>query len=197
MTAAVAQPEPPHPPVALVGFMGAGKSAVGRALAGILGLPFVDTDVLVASQEGPIADIFERRGEAAFRVVERDVTVAAVARALEDPVVLALGGGSVLSDGVRASLRDLPDVVWLTASPHVLWERVSRAGPETRPLARDEAGFMRLLERRVGLYDGVSTLVVENDGSRAPEAIAAEIAVLVAVRRAAGGQIAGGEGGRG
>jgi shikimate kinase len=179
------EPQPPQGAVGVVGFMGAGKSAVGRALARALGLPFVDTDELIVASKGPIGGIFARSGEAAFRAVERDVTVAAAALALEEPVVLALGGGAVLDDAVRAALRSLPHVVWLTAPASVLWARVRAAGIGDRPLARDEVEFERLLEARLPLYREVATLAVENDGSRDPHVLAAEIAG--ALRVLAGG----------
>ncbi len=161
--------------VAVVGFMGAGKSAVGRALADVLGLPFTDSDDLVTRIEGPIDELFARRGESAFRATERDVAAAAAARALAVPTVLSLGGGAVLSREVREAVRRLPHVVWLTASPPVLWERVRASGLGRRPLARDEEGFSRLLESRTPLYRDVATLVVENDGSKDPKALATEI----------------------
>lgn len=169
-------PQPPQGAVGVVGFMGAGKSAVGRALARALGLPFADTDELIVASAGPIAGIFAREGEAAFRAVERDVTVTAAALAVDEPVVLALGGGAVLDAAVRAALRRLPHVVWLTAPASVLWARVRAAGLGDRPLARDEVEFEGLLEARLPLYREVATLVVENDGSRDPQALAAEIA---------------------
>ena len=72
--------------MALVGFMGAGKSAVGRELAAALGIPFVDTDDLIVAKAGPIAAIFAERGEAGFRALEADVVTAAVAAAAETAV---------------------------------------------------------------------------------------------------------------
>lgn len=77
--------------VALVGFMGAGKSAVGRELAATLGLPFVDTDDLIAARAGPIDEIFRTRGESAFRALEAELVTTALADAVRRPCVLALG----------------------------------------------------------------------------------------------------------
>jgi len=155
--------------------MGAGKSAVGRALSGALGSAFVDCDGLVTAVAGPIERLFAERGEAGFRAVERDVTVAAIKRARTEPCVLALGGGAVLSGDVREALRRLPHVAWLTAPADVLWARVVSAGLGTRPLARDEAAFRRLLEERAAFYESVATMAVVNDGNRPPAAVAAEI----------------------
>ena len=91
--------------VALVGFMGAGKSAVGRELATALGIPLVDTDDLIVAEAGPIAAIFAERGEASFRALEADVVTAAISAAADSPCVLALGGGAVLSAAVREALK--------------------------------------------------------------------------------------------
>ena len=127
--------------VALIGFMAAGKSVVGRLAARRLQMPFVDTDALVEEREGPIAEIFAVRGEQAFRVIERDVVVEVLETALREPCVVALGGGAVLNGDVREALRRLPHVAWLTAPADVLWARVRSAAPGGRPLALDEPAF--------------------------------------------------------
>ncbi len=165
-----------HPPaVALVGFMGAGKSAVGRELAAALRCAFVDTDELIVAQAGPIEEIFAQRGEAAFRALEAEVVTAAVAEALERPCVLALGGGAVLSAAVREALGRLPHVVWLTAPPEVLWRRARAEGQAVRPLAADETAFRALLAAREPLYRQVATEVVDT-AAKPVAAVAAEIA---------------------
>jgi len=165
-----------HPPaVALVGFMGAGKSAVGRELAAALGSAFVDTDELIVAQAGPIEEIFAQRGEAAFRALEAKVVTAAVAEARERPCVLALGGGAVLSAAVREALGRLPHVVWLTAPPEVLWRRAQAQGQAVRPLAADEGAFRTLLATRESQYGQVATEVVDT-ATKPAAAIAAELA---------------------
>ena len=163
------------PAVALVGFMGAGKSAVGRELAAALRCPFVDTDERIAAQAGSIEEVFAQRGEAAFRALEAEVVTAAVEEALERPLVLALGGGAVLSGAVRAALGRLPLVVWLTAPPEVLWRRARSQGQAVRPLAADEAAFRALLATREPLYRQVATLAVDV-AAKPVAALAAEIA---------------------
>ncbi len=164
--------------LALVGFMGAGKSAVGRLAAKRLKVPFIDTDALIEVREGPIAAIFAARGELGFRALERDVVVEVLEAALREPCVVALGGGAVLSADVREALERLPDVAWLTAPADVLWARASARGG--RPLAKDEQAFRRLLEERNDLYRRVASTEVLNDGSRALAAVAREIAALAA-----------------
>ncbi len=156
--------------------MGAGKTAVGRALASALGVAFADTDDLVTAVAGPIPEVFELRGEDGFRAVERDVTLKAIDEACGSPLVLALGGGAVLSDDVREALRRLSHVVWLTAPPEVLWRRAGAAGGGIRPLAGDEREFLRLLDRRDALYRDVATVIAVNDGSKTPADLAADLA---------------------
>jgi shikimate kinase len=171
---------PRHSAVALVGFMGSGKSSVGRLVAGRLDLPFVDTDALIVAREGPIAAIFAARGEQVFRNIERDIVVAALADALRTPCIVALGGGAVLSGDVREALGRLPHVAWLTAPADVLWARTRRTASDDRPLAADEQAFGRLLLERSELYRRVATAEVLNDGSRPPAAVAEEIVTLIA-----------------
>jgi shikimate kinase len=169
--------------IALVGFMGAGKTAVGRELAAALGIPFVDTDELIVATAGPIAALFADRGEAGFRALEADVVTDAVEAAAEQPSVLALGGGAVLSDAVRKALEGLSQVVWLKADPEELWARVAGEGSGSRPLAVDEQAFRALLVGRAPLYREVATVVVETTGRSAPD-----VATDLAEALAAGGR---------
>ncbi len=173
--------------MALVGFMGAGKSAVGERLAAALALPFVDTDQLIEASAGPIPAIFAERGEEGFRALEAEVVTAAIAAAEERPCVLALGGGAVLSVQVRAALERLAHVVWLDAPAQVLWARVAAVGTHERPLAADEHVFGALLEAREPLYREVATRVIAT-GDRSPAAVAAEIAADVLAASAPGGR---------
>ncbi len=161
--------------MALIGFMGAGKSHLGMLTAALLRVPFVDTDAVIVEQLGPIADIFAQRGEACFRDVERDVAVAALEKQARVPGVVSLGGGAVMHADVREALGRLPHVVWLTAPLEVLFARASGGG---RPLAQDEAAFRRLLDERAPVYRRLATATVANDGLRPPDDVAAEIAAL-------------------
>jgi shikimate kinase len=173
---------PQQPPaVVLVGFMGAGKTAVGRELAARLQLPFLDTDAAIVAGAGPIPGIFEERGEAGFRALEAEVVVRELEALARAPKVLALGGGAVLSEEVRRALERTPHVVWLTAPPEVLWARV--AGEGSRPLARDEQSFLALSKARESLYRAVATLVVDTSG-RAPGAVADAVAAALAAASA-------------
>lgn len=179
--------------LALVGFMAAGKSAVGEAVAARLGVGFVDTDALIEERAGGIPAIFDAVGEDGFRRLESDVVVSALREALSDPCVVALGGGAVLSGEVRQALGRLPHVVWLSAPPEVLWDRATGAGSGARPLAQDAASFARLLADRSRLYAEVASAEVVNDGSRSLGAVVDAVVELVSgekpqARAASGGR---------
>lgn len=109
--------------VVLTGFMGAGKSTVGRRLARILGLPFIDTDAEIVKAHGRIADIFSREGEAQFRVYERAQLERLASRG---PAVVAVGGGAVLDRENRALLRHAGVIVYLAISPEAAHARIAR-----------------------------------------------------------------------
>ena len=113
-------------PVVLIGPMGAGKTSIGKKLSRRLGVPFVDSDRLVVRRHGPIADLFDRHGEAHFRALEHE----AVLEALTGDGVVSLGGGAVLDERTRASLSGLP-VVLLTVTAEAV---ESRLAGSTRPL---------------------------------------------------------------
>lgn len=137
--------------IILIGFMGAGKSSVGRLLARRLGRRFVDLDCLIEQAAGlSIPEIFARYGEAGFRAREK----AAVARAARlHNAVIATGGGVVLDPDNIRMLQRSGVLVWLTAKPETILERTSRnAG---RPLLRcDDPGsrIRQLLTEREPLY---------------------------------------------
>lgn len=134
--AAVARPRV----IVLTGFMGTGKTTVGKRLAARLGWIFVDTDAVIANREGrPIAEIFSAAGEAFFRTREREV-IAESARLTD--AVIATGGGAIVDDANFEVLRRAGLFVCLTASAERILERTSG---EDRPLLQ---GGDR--ERRVG-----------------------------------------------
>jgi shikimate kinase/3-dehydroquinate synthase len=129
--------------IALVGFMGAGKTTAARAV----GFPVVDSDELVEQAAGkPIPEIFRDDGETAFRAHE------------EEAIVLALGGGAVTSAKVREALADTL-TVWLDIDVETCWERVRGSD---RPLAQNEAEFRRLYEERRALYADVADVVARD-----------------------------------
>jgi shikimate kinase len=116
--------------VILVGFMGAGKSSVGRLLAKRLGRCFVETDDLIVAREGrSIPEIFRSHGEARFRELEAEVLDLLK---LKRGDVIATGGGFPCGEGRMEALRAMGTVVWLTGEFDVLYERALRSG--SRPL---------------------------------------------------------------
>jgi len=151
--------------VFLVGPMGSGKSAVGRQLAGRLGLAFVDSDAEIEALTGvDIPYIFEREGEAGFRARERDVLDALTARRR---VLVATGGGAVLDADTRARLRGRGCVVYLRTSVNQQLARTRRSGH--RPLLHtpDPLGTLeRLMQVRAPLYEEAADLVVDTDGRK-------------------------------
>lgn len=129
--------------IALIGMMGSGKTTVGNALARRLNRRFVDTDAEIVSVVGlSIAEIFAEHGEAWFRAKETEVLSDCLA--LEEPVVLSVGGGTVIAEHNRALLRTWSDVVWLRASVDTLVRRVG-TGSGRPVLAGDPEGTLRRL----------------------------------------------------
>lgn len=138
-------------PIALVGFMGSGKSTVGRLLARELDMVFVDTDAVVEQQaKMSIADIFARHGEPAFRELERDVILALCQ---ESGLVIATGGGAFMTEAVRTALLEEAFVAFLEAPFDVLWQRI-RKGTH-RPLLAGDGAYERmqkLYQSRLAVY---------------------------------------------
>ncbi len=177
-------PDAARATVVLIGFMGVGKSAIGRRAATLLGVPFLDSDELIERRHGAIEEIFTVHGEQVFRRLERDEVCRAIAASIDHPSVIALGGGAVLSGDVREELGRVPHVIWLTAPCDVLWARVRSSGP-VRPLARDEQGFRRLFDERSALYASMATETLPNDETTTASVAGevARIALLPAATR--------------
>ena len=159
--------------ILLVGMMGAGKTTVGRALATRLEYGYMDSDHQVESRTGQtVRQIFETRGEAAFREEERHALEEALAG--EGPMVISVAGGAVLDPDNRKRLGHAGLVVWLEASPSVLARRVVGAGH--RPLLGDDPqeALTRLYRDRVPHYEELADLVI-NVEERTPEQAVQEI----------------------
>ena len=149
----------------LVGPMGAGKSAVGRQLARMLHMEFVDSDDEIEARTGvDIAFIFEKEGEAGFRTREAKVIEQLT---LKQGLVLATGGGAILDEKTRSNLGARGFVVYLETGIDQQLER-TRRGRE-RPLLKDgdpREVLERLMAIRDPLYREISDLVVRTDGRR-------------------------------
>src|SRR5438477_3380485 len=148
--------------ISLVGFMGAGKTGVGKVLAQRLGWRFLDLDDLVESREArSVADIFAASGETGFRYAESQALKELLtAKSLsETSIVLALGGGAICQpDNQEVLERANSVIVFLSASAQELWQRCvtkQTLGTETRPrpLLRDEASFKQLYTERLPHYE--------------------------------------------
>ncbi len=144
--------------LALIGFMGSGKSSVGRLAAAQLDFQFVDTDDLIEARAGkPISDIFSQDGEEAFRNLERQI-VSDLSQ--YDHTVISTGGGLGANPENLASLKEHALVVCLWASPDTVWQRVGRQ--THRPLlqtADPECKIQQLLAERAPIYRQADVLV--------------------------------------
>ena len=149
----------------LVGMMGAGKTSVGRILAGKLALPFIDADAEIeTAAQSTIEEIFARDGEAAFRSGERRV----IGRLLEGPVaVIATGGGAFMNPETRQRIADRGVSVWLRADLDLLLKRVARR--KDRPLLKTgdmRETLLRLLAEREPTY-AEADIAVDSGGQSA------------------------------
>ncbi|MFN8079938.1 MAG: shikimate kinase [Kineosporiaceae bacterium] len=163
-----------RPAVVLIGFMGAGKSAVGRLLADRLGVAFTDSDAVIEADAGrTIADIFATDGEPAFRDLEHRT----IARLLTEPVgVLALGGGAAMHPGTQALLRRHPMVVHLRID---LDRARARTGDDTRRPMLRRADLAEIHARRMPVFDAIATLVLDT-ADRSLEQVADVVLAAVA-----------------
>jgi shikimate kinase/3-dehydroquinate synthase len=177
-------PTPPGSPsprdrhnVVLTGFMGTGKTTVGRLLADDLGYEFVDTDELIEQRHGPIAVIFASRGEEAFRRIERDVA-AELARG--NGLVISTGGRMILDPANVRALSASGRVFCLVATPEEVFERVtSDVSRVERPLLSvpdPRQRIVELMSERDSDYRRFPQLVTD---SRAPDAVALDLQAVV------------------
>ena len=147
--------------IVLVGLSGSGKSSVGRRVAALLARPFRDVDDEIEQRAGrSVREIFAADGEPAFREVEADVMADLLG--VDEPTVIAAGGGAVVTESTRKLLRQ-PDVfvVWLVASPQFLASRTRKKAH--RPLLDDDPAeaLARLLDERTAWYEEVADATVD------------------------------------
>ncbi|HXD50542.1 MAG TPA: shikimate kinase [Burkholderiales bacterium] len=157
----------------LVGFMGAGKTTVGQALAEAMGWRFADLDRLIEDREGrSIREIFAMRGEAEFRRLEREAIDGC---SQISGTVIALGGGAYIAETNRARLREIGLTVWLDCPLEVCLQRIT--GDAARPLLRSREEMRELFDRRRPAY-ALADLSIET-GDRSPQELAAMIINLL------------------
>lgn len=175
------------PVIAVSGFMGSGKTAVGRTVAERLGLRFFDLDAEVEAAAGAtVEDLFARDGELAFREIEHATLRAVLEREREadERAVLALGGGTVTWPASARLLADSATVVLLTAPVDDQWGRVAGG---SRPLARSAADFRALAEARRETYRATADAVVDSTGLGVEETAEAVIQALAGLGGPRGG----------
>lgn len=163
--------------IALIGFMGAGKSAVGRELSRRIGWPRHDTDEMIRRQFGiSIPNIFAQHGEPAFRDAET-----ALLKTLRHGItgIVVTGGGIILRTQNVQLLRGMGRIVWLDADEKVLWQRVSKHS--ARPLLQTpdpRARFAELLQERLPLYRSAADYRI-NTSSNSIAQVTDEIIALI------------------
>jgi shikimate kinase len=166
------------PGIYLVGFMGSGKSTIGRLLAGRLGWSFFDIDEEIeAAAKMTIAEIFAARGEPEFRRIEARIIrrrVEAIGRGR--PAVLALGGGAFAEPANRELLMNNGITVWLDCPFDIVKRRVAQASH--RPLARDAEKFAALYDSRREVY-GLADARIPSDGDDPAAAVEAILGHLL------------------
>jgi len=147
--------------IAMIGFMGTGKTTVGKALADLTGKEFVDTDALIEQQAGmTIAEMFQQYGEAHFRGIER-----AVFDALDFSrgKIISCGGGAVVNEANRRRLTENAAVVWLWTELHALLNRIDTANRPLFHVDDVEAKAKELLTRRIPIYAQAADMMIVNE----------------------------------
>ena len=160
--------------IALTGFMGSGKSTVGRLVADALGCLFLDLDEVIVKKAGKsIPAIFEAEGEKGFRRLEKQALEQTVGKYAESTAVLALGGGTVTVPGAIGLLQEKTLCIYLQADVDTLRANLERTAG-ARPLAGE--GWEERLAARLPLYEKAAHVTIDTAGLT-PEEIADEIII--------------------
>ncbi|MBN8190925.1 shikimate kinase [Bacillus sp. NTK074B] len=155
-------------PIFFVGFMGVGKTTVGKRLGEVLNLPVIDLDQYIENKEKkPIKDIFLKHGETYFRELETKVLL----ELKSEKAIITTGGGIVDRKENRAFLQNCGSVFHLTCPFEALWERLE--GDLDRPLVQNNSktSLMELYERRLPLYESGSTVTIFTEGKSVDEVV--------------------------
>jgi shikimate kinase len=157
------------PLAVFIGAPSSGKSRIGKRVARMLDVPFVDTDTRISADHGDITEIFATQGEPYFRSLERQ----AVAQALTEPGIVSLGGGAVVNPDTQVDLASMR-VVLLTTTAEAVAARLTSG---KRPLLKDGGveAWIRLVDSRREIYERLATRSWDTS-TRPIESIAADIA---------------------
>ena len=158
-----AKPCEDHSNLILIGFMGSGKTSMGKQLAKYLKREFIDTDqCIVKKTHRTISQFMEESGEEAFRAIESDVLEELLEKKGREKIVLSTGGGIILNPKNQDLLRQLGIIIWLDATSDKLFERVRRNA--WRPLLQVEHPrhtFNQLLSERIKIYEMLSDIKID------------------------------------
>lgn len=157
--------------IILIGFMGAGKTTVGKRLAETLGASFIDTDDYIAERAGmSVSGIFEKFGEQRFRDMETEALRALLNGG--EPAVISVGGGLPMREENREYLKKLGRTVYLRARTETLIGRLS--GDGSRPLLKGQdlqTRISELLRQRGAVYEAAADEILDTDGKRISEIV--------------------------
>ena len=159
--------------IILIGFMGAGKTSIGRVLAKKTGIKHIDLDEKIVEEIGMSIDqYFDLYGQGAFREKETEV----LRKYLGNRLIISTGGGIILKAENRDLLKEMERVVYLKTSPQVFLSRIKEDTSTIRPLtiSKPPEEIIEIFQERISLYEESANMVVGTDGAR-PEEIANEI----------------------
>lgn len=162
----------------LIGPPGAGKSTVGGLLAREMGLPFLDTDIMIEESTGKkVSQIFIEDGEAKFREIEEAIVLKSIeedASKSNQPVILALGGGSILSERVQRALNNRDDVIYLDVSLSSAAPRVGFNRERPLLMINPRQQWQELMNHRRPIYHSLASVTIDTN-EKSPEDVAIEI----------------------
>lgn len=160
--------------IILIGFMGAGKTTIGKILAKELNYKFLDTDEMIVSREGmSINDIFDKHGEEYFRTLETELLTELVENNVEN-VIFSVGGGLPIRKDNHFYLKKLGKVIYLSVTEATIRKRL--AGDTQRPLLRGtneevENRINSMLEKRDPIYREVADIILQTDNMSVPDIV--------------------------
>lgn len=147
----------------LIGFMGAGKSTIARALQRKLGFPLIEMDERIVKEQGmSINDIFAQYGEDHFRDIESQLIVDI---GKEEPSIVSCGGGVVVRPQNTQNMKEIGRIVFLKATPETIYERVKNS--TDRPILNGHMNveyIAELMEKRRALYEAAADITIQTDG---------------------------------